>query len=51
MEHSFYIITWPDIFVSLVLVAFCIGLIKWWRVGLESSILIGTVRTLSLIHI
>ena len=44
MEHSFYIITWPDIFVSLVLVAFCIGLIKWWRVGLESSILIGTVR-------
>lgn len=45
MEHSFYIITWQDVFVSLVLVAFCLALIKWWRVGLEKTILIGTVRT------
>lgn len=44
MEHSFYIISWTDVFVSLALVALCLFLIKWWRIGLEKTILIGTVR-------
>lgn len=44
MDHSFYIITWTDVFVSLSLVALCLALIKWWRIGLEKTILIGTIR-------
>ncbi len=45
MEHSFYIISWTDVFVSLALVALCLFLIKWWRIGLEKTILIGTIRS------
>jgi len=44
MEHSFYIITWEDVFVSLALVALSLFLIKWWRIGLEKTVLIGTIR-------
>ncbi len=44
MEHSFYVITWTDVIVSLSLVALCLALIKWWRIGLEKMILIGTLR-------
>lgn len=44
MEHSFYVITWTDVFVSLSLVALCLAVIKWWRIGLEKTILIGTIR-------
>lgn len=44
MEHRFYILTWTDVFVSLTLVALCIALIKWWKIGLEKTIFIGTIR-------
>ncbi len=45
MENSFYAITWTDVFVSLVLMAVTIGLIRWWKIGLEKTLLIGTLRT------
>lgn len=45
MEHSFYVISWTDVFVSLALVALCLFLIRWWRIGLEKIIIIGTIRS------
>jgi putative ABC transport system permease protein len=45
MTQDFYVITWTDVLVSLVLVAFCIVLIRWWKIGLEKTLLIGTLRT------
>jgi len=45
MTQSFYAITWIDVFVSLIFVAISIGLIRWWKIGLEKTLLIGTIRT------
>jgi len=45
MEHSFTVISWTDVFISLALVGLCLFLIKWFRIGLEKTILIGTFRT------
>jgi putative ABC transport system permease protein len=45
MTQDFYVITWTDVLVSLVLVAFCIVLIRWWKIGLEKTLLVGTLRT------
>ncbi len=45
MENSFYAITWTDVFVSLVLMAIAIILVRWWKIGLEKTLLIGTLRT------
>lgn len=45
MSQSFYIITWMDVFVSLLLIVISIGLIKWLKIGLENSLIIGTIRT------
>jgi len=45
MTQSFYAITWTDVIVSLIFVAISIGLIRWWKIGLEKTLLIGTIRT------
>jgi putative ABC transport system permease protein len=45
MTQSFYVITWTDVFVSLIFVAISVGLIRWWKIGLEKTLLIGTFRT------
>jgi len=42
---EFYLITWTDVFASLVFIAVCIVLLRWRRVGLEKTLLIGTLRT------
>ncbi|MBT4991151.1 MAG: iron export ABC transporter permease subunit FetB, partial [Candidatus Marinimicrobia bacterium] len=45
MTQSFYIISWMDVLVSFVLIALSIGLIRWMKIGLEQSLIIGTIRT------
>ena len=45
MTQSFYAITWTDVFVSLIFVAISVGLIKWCKIGLEKTLLVGTFRT------
>lgn len=45
MNHSFYHLSWSDVFASLVLIVLAIGLLKRWRVKLEKTLLIGTFRT------
>jgi putative ABC transport system permease protein len=45
MTQTFYAITWTDVLVSLILVIFCIVLIRWWKIGLEKTLIIGTLRT------
>ncbi len=45
MTQSFYIITWADVLISLILIGISIGLIKWLKIGLENSLIIGTIRT------
>ncbi|MCK4903850.1 MAG: iron export ABC transporter permease subunit FetB [Candidatus Marinimicrobia bacterium] len=45
MTQSFYAITWTDVLVSLIFVAISIGLIRWWKIGIEKTLLIGTFRT------
>ncbi len=45
MSQSFYVITWTDVLVSFILVAISLGLIRWWKIGLEKTLLIGTLRT------
>ncbi|MFH1852124.1 MAG: iron export ABC transporter permease subunit FetB [Candidatus Neomarinimicrobiota bacterium] len=45
MENSFYAITWTDVLVALVLMAVALFLIHWWKIGLEKTLLIGTLRT------
>ena len=45
MTQSFYMITWTDVFVSLIFVGIAIALIRWWKIGLEKTLLIGTFRT------
>jgi putative ABC transport system permease protein len=45
MNHSFYHLSWSDVFASLVLIVLAIGLLKRWQVKLEKTLLIGTFRT------
>lgn len=45
MKQSFYMITWTDVFVSLVLIGLTFVLLKWWKIGLAKSLIGGTIRT------
>ena len=45
MTQTFYAITWTDVLVSLIFVGIAIFLIRWWKIGLEKTLLIGTFRT------
>ncbi|NOZ74435.1 MAG: iron export ABC transporter permease subunit FetB [FCB group bacterium] len=45
MTQSFYSLSWTDVFASMVLVLFSIGLLRWWKIGLEKTLIIGTLRT------
>ena len=45
MENSFYAITWTDVLVSLVLMVLAFALIRWWKIDLGKTLLIGTIRT------
>jgi len=43
--NDFYLITWTDVLASLVLIMVCIVLLRWRKVGLEKTLLVGTFRT------
>jgi putative ABC transport system permease protein len=45
MTQTFYVITWTDVLISLIFVGIAIFLIRWWKIGLEKTLLIGTFRT------
>lgn len=45
MEAQFYSLTWNDVLVSLILIVLSVILIRWWKIGLEKTLLIGTLRT------
>lgn len=45
MTQSFYAITWTDLLVSLILIGLTVSIIRWWKLELEKTILIGTLRT------
>ncbi len=45
MRPDFYVLTWNDLLVSLLFIAFSLFLIKKWKLGLENTLLIGTLRT------
>ena len=45
MKPDFYVLTWNDLLVSLLFIAFSLFLIKKWKLGLENTLLIGTLRT------
>jgi putative ABC transport system permease protein len=45
MTQSFYAITWTDVLVSGVFIVIAILLIRWWKIGLEKDLIIGTLRT------
>ncbi|OIO61623.1 MAG: iron export ABC transporter permease subunit FetB [Candidatus Marinimicrobia bacterium CG1_02_48_14] len=45
MQNHFYVITWPDVLVSLVFIAVTFGVMRYWKIGLEKTLLIGTART------
>ncbi len=45
MENSFYAITWTDVLVSLFLMVMAIALIRWWKIDLQKTLLVGTLRT------
>ncbi len=45
MRPDFYILSWTDLIVSLGFIAFAIALIKYWKLDLEKTLLIATVRT------
>ncbi len=45
MRAELQILGWSDVLVSLVFIAFTIILVRWWRLGLEKTLLIGTLRT------
>ncbi|MFQ6613164.1 MAG: iron export ABC transporter permease subunit FetB [Fidelibacterota bacterium] len=44
-DTGFYLITWTDVLASLVFIVVCVVLIRWRRVGLEKTLLVGTLRT------
>jgi putative ABC transport system permease protein len=45
MKPELYLLTWSDLLVSLVFIALCIVIVRWWKLGLEKTLLIGTLRT------
>lgn len=45
MRPDFYVLTWGDLIVSLVFIAFSFFLIKKWKLGLENTLVVGTLRT------
>ncbi len=45
MRPDFYVLNWNDLLVSLLFIAFSLFLIKKWKLGLENTLLIGTLRT------
>ncbi len=45
MRPDFYVLGWNDALVSLVFIAFSFFLIKKWKLGLENTLLMGTLRT------
>ena len=45
MRPEFYVLTWNDLLVSLLFIAFSLFLIKKWKLGLENTLLIGSLRT------
>ena len=45
MTQSFYAITWTDVLVSAIFVVIAVVLIRWWKIGLEKDLIIGTLRT------
>lgn len=45
MTQPFYALTWSDVFASMVLIILTIILVRKWQIGLEKSLLIGTVRS------
>ena len=45
MQNHFYVITWPDVLVSLVFIVVTFGVMRYWKIGLEKTLLIGTART------
>ncbi|MCF7823237.1 MAG: iron export ABC transporter permease subunit FetB [Candidatus Marinimicrobia bacterium] len=45
MRPDFYVLSWNDVIISLVFVAISVILIKKWKLGLENTLLIGTLRT------
>ncbi len=45
MDTSFYIITWTDVFVSLILILITFILLSWWKIGITKSLIWGTVRS------
>ncbi len=45
MRPDFYMLSWNDLLVSLLFIAFSIFLIKKWKLGLEKTLLVGTLRT------
>jgi putative ABC transport system permease protein len=45
MRPDFYVLTWNDLLVSFSFIAFSLFLIKKWKLGLESTLLVGTLRT------
>lgn len=45
MKPDFYVVQWSDVLISLVFIAFSLFLIKRWRLDLEKTLLLGTLRT------
>lgn len=45
MKPDFYTLTWTDLMISLVFIVFSLFLIKRWRLELEKTLLIGTIRS------
>jgi len=46
VNNAFYEIAWfPDVVVSLSLILLSLGLLKWFKIGLEKLLLLGTLRT------
>ncbi len=45
MHPDFYVLTWSDLLVSSLFIAFSLFLIKKWKLGLENTLLIGSLRT------
>ncbi len=45
MHNTFYHLTWIDILISLVFVLATIIILRYWKIGLTSTLLVGTVRT------
>jgi len=45
MRPDFYVLNWNDLLVSSLFIVFSIFLIKKWKLGLENTLLIGSLRT------